>query len=116
MAADMFKKEENGDVKILTLMLSNFLHEDNQKLMQEFDLIILKGSKKIVLDLSETIYISSLILASLVYMQKLVKDSGGNLVFCNVKGRVKEILEMTNLDKVFDIAQTRNEAVALFKA
>ena len=43
-------------------------------------------------------------------MMKRAKESGGNLVFCNIRPRVKEIMTLTYLDKVFDIAETREEA------
>ena len=104
--------EKQDDITILNLALDNLVYEENADLMKSFDALFYGGHKKIILDFSKTAYVSSLILASLVYMQKRAKDGGGNLIFCQVKGRVKEILSMTNLDKVFDITNTKEEALA----
>ena len=111
MATEIYKMEKQGDVAIMTLILDDILHDENEKLMKSFDTLLNEGNKKIILDLSTTNYVSSLILASLVYMLKRAKDGGGNLVFCSVKNRVKEIMSVTNLDKVFDITETREEAL-----
>ena len=107
----MYKVEKQGDIAIMLLTLGSLTHADNDELMKGFDTLLNEGNKKIILDLSETAYISSLILASLVYMQKRAKDAGGNLIICNVKNRVQEIISMTNLDKIFDIVSDRQKAL-----
>ena len=115
MAKAQFQLEAVGDISVLTLALDNFLHEENEKLMASIDGLLNEGHKKIILDLSSTAYVSSLILASLVYIQKKAKETGGDLVFCEVKNRVLDVIKMTNLDKVFTIAPTRPEALNRFK-
>lgn len=111
MAQSMYRIENQEDITIVILTLEGFTHEDNDELMKAFDDLLNKGSKKIVLDLSETRYVSSLILASLVYMQKKVQETGGALVFCSIPERVNEILSMTNLDKIFNITPDRPQAL-----
>jgi len=114
MSTDLYKLEKLNDITIITLSLNNVMHEENETLMQSFDQLFKEGHKKIILDLSNTAYISSLILASFVYIQKKSKELGGNLVFCQVKNRVAEVLKMTNLDKVFEISTTKEEAIKKF--
>ena len=111
MSTSMFKTEKQNNVTIVILTLDSFTHEDNAELMKSFDAFLAEGHKKIVLDLSETQYVSSLILASFVYIQKKVQAAGGTLLFCSIPERVQEILSSTNLDKVFDIAADRQAAV-----
>ena len=115
MAKPFYQLESVEGVSVVTLAVDNFLHGDNEKFMSSFDGLLNEGHKKIILDLSTTVYVSSLILASLVYIQKKAKDSGGDLIFCEVKNRVLEIIQVTNLDKVFTIVPTRAEAMGRFK-
>jgi anti-anti-sigma factor len=103
--------EKLGDVAVMTFTVGVFHHENNDELMQAFDAVIDQGNKKIVVDMATTTYVSSLILASLVYVHKKAQDAGGNIVFCNVKDRVLEIVQMTNLDKVFGMADTKEDAI-----
>lgn len=112
MAEEAFKLQKEGDITTITLTFKNFIHDDNEAFMKAFEKVVDEGHSKIIMDASETFYMSSLILASMVYMLKKIQDKGGKLVMCNVKDRVKEVMAMTNLDKVFDIAGTKEEAVA----
>lgn len=111
MSEAIYQVEEQEGITIMTLTLNTLTHEDNRELMQAFDALLNAGNKKIILDLLNTKYISSLILASLVFMQKRAKDTGGNLLICNVQNQVKEIIEVTNLDKIFDIMTDRQAAI-----
>jgi anti-anti-sigma factor len=111
MATDLFKIDQQKDITVLTLTLDEFMHEDNEKMLKSFDEVFNKGRKRIVLDLSKATYVSSLILASLVYIQKRAQDGGGALALCGVQPRVKEIMAMTNLDKIFTMVKTPQEAV-----
>ncbi len=107
------KVEKLENAAILSLVFDNLLVEDNEKIKKTVNDLIDGGVKNIILDLSGSSYVSSLILASLVYMLKRTKDAGGNLVICSVTARVKEILSVTNLDKIFDIALDRPGAMKL---
>ncbi len=115
MPSDLFKVEMVSDICILTLTLGEFLHDENERFKAGFEEILAQGNKKIVLDLADTSYVSSLILASLVYIHQRAKTAGGDLIICNVKNRVQEILSVTNLDKVFSISKSREEAINAFR-
>src|SRR5262245_26871190 len=112
MAEDAFTLEKVDGITVLTLTFKNFIHDDNEAFMKAFEKVVDDGNTKIVMDASQTFYISSLILASMVYMLKKIQDKGGKLILCSVKDRVKEVMEMTNLHRVFEIADTKELAVA----
>ena len=115
MPEEMCKIEKQDDITIMSVTIDTVFHDENEQLMKYFDNVLNEGNKKIALDLSGTNYMSSVILASLVYMMKRAKEGGGNLIFCNIKPRVKEIMALTYLDKVFDIVETREEAINQLK-
>ncbi|MFH0732616.1 MAG: STAS domain-containing protein [Candidatus Omnitrophota bacterium] len=110
----IYKMSTEGNVAIVTLTFGNVTMNENEELKKAFSALLDGGAKNIVLDLSSTPFISSVSIASLVYMLKRAKDAGGNLVLCGMKDRVKEVLVMTNLDKVFDIFEDKKAAVASF--
>jgi anti-sigma B factor antagonist len=105
------KIEKEGGAAILNLVLDSILWEDSEELNKAFASLLNEGNKKIILDLSNTKYISSLILASFVVMLKRTKEAAGNLIICGLQGKAREIFSITNLDKVFDIAADRQEAI-----
>ncbi len=109
---DVIYKLENKDgIAIITLVVDSLARDDNIQLKKAFTTLLDQGSKNVILDLSKTFYVSSIVLASLVFMQKSAKEAGGNLVICGVSDKVKEILEMTNLDKILDIVADKQEAI-----
>jgi anti-anti-sigma factor len=108
---NLYKVEKQGSITIVNLVIGTILTDDNDVLKDGLTSLLDEGSRNIILDLSNTTYISSLVLASFVFIAKKVKEAGGNLVFCAANNKIKEILTVTNLDKVFDIAADRQEAV-----
>lgn len=114
MPEEIYRIERKDNIAIMVLLLDTFTYEDNEKVMKPFDDLLKEGISNIILDLSQTKYMSSLILASLLFMLKRTQEGGGNLILCNVKDRVKEIMAVTNLDKVFDITTTVEKAMNKF--
>lgn len=110
----IYKIEKKGDVVIMTLTLDNVIMDDNIELQKAFTELLDEGDKNIVLDLSRTNFMSSIVLASLVFMLKRSKEAGGNIVFCGIKDAVRRVLDMTNLDKIFDIFYDKEQAIAQF--
>ncbi len=111
----IYRVERDRDLIVLTLMLDNILMDENEELKDTFSGFIDEGAKKIVLDFSETAFISSIVLASMVFMLKRAKEAGGDLVLSGVKDKVAEVLKITNLDKVFEIFEDNKAAIDFLK-
>ena len=109
-----YKVEKEGEATILILTVDNITMYQNEELQNTFTKLLDEGAKNIVLDLTRTKFISSVVIASLVFMLKRTKEAGGNLLLCGVKGKVEEVLSITNLNKVFDIFDDRQKAVGQF--
>ena len=70
--------------------------------------------KKIVINLAEVSYIDSSGLATLVEMLKKIKSYGGKLRLSNLADKVKGLFEITKLEKIFEIYETAEQAIAGF--
>ncbi|MDB4349556.1 STAS domain-containing protein [Omnitrophica bacterium] len=114
MDGSFYKVHKEKDVTILTLTLGNITMQETEGLKRGFSALLKEGSKNIVLDFSGTTFISSVVLASLVFMLKQTKEAGGDLVICGAKGRVKDVIVMTNLHKVFNLFNDTQEAKSHF--
>lgn len=58
--------------------------------------LLIKPTKGIILDLNQVDYISSAGLGVLFTMKKFLKESGGDLLFSNVKPQIKRLFEIVN--------------------
>jgi anti-sigma B factor antagonist len=89
----------NHDV-IITLVGSMYV-EDAAVLREKLMTFIESGYKQFIIKLHEVEYIDSSGLGVLVAMQKKLLPKEGTVVLVGAKGVVKELFELTRLNKVF---------------
>jgi len=72
------------------------------------------GERKFVIDFTETGYIDSSGLGALVSISKKVREAGGDLRLAGLNDDLRTLFELTKLDTLFAIADTRDQALAAF--
>jgi anti-sigma B factor antagonist len=81
--------------------------ELKQKVLEELD----NGERKFVVDFEKTGYIDSSGLGVLVSLSKKVREQGGELRLANLNEDLKTLFELTKLDTLFHIADSREAAL-----
>ena len=74
-----------------------------------------QGRSRIVLDLEKVRFMDSAGLGELVAWKKRAVERGGDVRLLRPRDRVREVLELTALTRVFEIFETDAEAVAGFR-
>jgi anti-sigma B factor antagonist len=74
-----------------------------------------RGSSRVVLDLEKVRFIDSAGLGHLVGWKNRALQSGGDVRLLRPRDRVREVLELTALTRVFQIFEDEAEAVASFR-
>ena len=74
--------------------------------------VIEDGKKRVVVDLSEATFIDSTTLGVLVGGVKRLRPTGGSLALVCTDQNIQKIFEITGLDRVFPIHETREAALA----
>jgi anti-sigma B factor antagonist len=74
-----------------------------------------KGTKRVVLNLSEVNYIDSSGMGELVKTHTTIQNKGGQLKLASLNKRVHDLLEMTRLSAVFDVHKDEASAIKSFK-
>lgn len=70
----------------------------------------------VVFDLSDVNYFGSVFIALLLRCHKLVKTRGGEMVLCGATKMAMELLKVTNLDTLWAMYDTRDEALSALAA
>jgi anti-sigma B factor antagonist len=70
-----------------------------------------QGSKEVIVDFSDTTFIDSTTLGVLVGGVKRLRPNGGRLSLVCSDRNITKIFEITGLNKVFDIYESRDAAV-----
>src|SRR2546430_10182103 len=84
--------------------------ELKQKVLDELE----RGGRKFLIDFSQTGYIDSSGLGVLVSLSKKIREQGGELRLANLNDDLKTLFELTKLDTLFQIADTRDRALHSF--
>jgi anti-sigma B factor antagonist len=74
------------------------------------------GSRTIVINLQNVLAIDSAGVSELAFSHTTLAGRGGRLMICNLSQKLKDILIITRLNKVFDAYETEDEAIASAEA
>lgn len=108
------KKNPQDDVMVLELSGKIMGGPDFEKFKDEIANVLEGGHKKVILDLSGVPWINSTGLGILITGYHSVKAGDGQLKICSVKERVLSIFYISQLENIFDVFETREEAIASF--
>ena len=69
--------------------------------------------RNVVVDFHKTDYFGSTVLGLFVRLWKRVSSRNGRMVFCNLSEHEREILTIANLDELWPICDSREDAVTV---
>ena len=75
---------------------------------------VVGGSKRVVLDMSSAEYIDSAGLNLLLHLWREVKDSGGDIKLCGLQSRVRMLIQLVRMHRIFEVFNTTDEAMRAF--
>jgi anti-sigma B factor antagonist len=102
-----------GDVVVIEVegqLIVGNRQELKQKVLDETE----AGARKILVDFAGAGYIDSSGLGVLVSLAKRLRELGGDLRLANLNDDLQTLFELTKLDSLFQIADTRERALENF--
>ena len=109
-----FKRRQLDDVTIVDLRGRITLGEGSVTVRETVHDLLSKGLKRILLNLGEVNYIDSSGIGELVSAFTAAKKQGGELKLLNLTKKVHDLLQITKLSTVFDVADDETAAVRSF--
>ena len=105
----------NDPKGVLTISVDGQLIVANRQALKQAVLEALEGGEsKFVIDFDQTGYIDSSGLGVLVSVSKKIREAGGDLRLSGLNEDLRMLFELTKLDTLFRICETRTEAVDSF--
>lgn len=108
-----FTLKKQGDVVVVDVegqLIVGNRQELKQKVLDEVE----KGERKFLIDFAQTGYIDSSGLGVLVSLSKKIREHGGELRLADLNDDLQTLFELTKLDTLFQIADTRERALEGF--
>ncbi len=105
------KKENNVLIIALNGSLNNKQQAEN--LLEEIDFYFNEGVNSIILDLAEMEYMNSSGLGIFISILTQTRNRNGEVVVINIPKKINQLLVITKLNNVFNIAHNIEEAKQL---
>ncbi len=105
-----FEVKKQDDITVVDVegqLIVGNRQELKQKVLEELE----GGERKFVIDFSETGYIDSSGLGVLVSLSKKIREQGGELRLAGLNEDLRTLFELTKLDTLFKIEESREEAL-----
>jgi anti-anti-sigma factor len=121
MSAPYLQSSVEKGVLVLTLLRQQIEGEDLARGLKEEMLAVVSraGANKVVLDLKNARYVSSIAFWPLLALRRQLAEQGGQLIICGLSGAVYEVFTMTKmvsssgaLKAPFEVAPDAATAVA----
>lgn len=104
---------KHGDIVVIEVdgqLIVGNRQELKQKVLDEAD----AGARKVLVDFAKAGYIDSSGLGVLVSLAKRMRELGGDLRLANLNDDLQTLFELTKLDSLFQISDTRERALESF--
>jgi anti-anti-sigma factor len=114
MATGLFAVERLPDTLVVTPLadLGEFAYQGGEsEAGQVYGLLNDPSVKHLVMDLERTAYFGSSAVEFFVRLWTRLRTRNGSMAFCNLSPQEEEILKLTNLDSLWPICGSREEAL-----
>ncbi|MBI2678710.1 MAG: STAS domain-containing protein [Candidatus Koribacter versatilis] len=115
MAFGLKIRQESEGITVLELEGRILVSGSSQQLHTAVREQLAQGARKLVLHLAGVSYVDSSGVGEIVSAYSAARESGGELRLAAVTPKVRDLMMMTNLNRVFDLNQSEAEAIASFK-
>ncbi|HLZ13654.1 MAG TPA: STAS domain-containing protein [Candidatus Acidoferrum sp.] len=105
------KQETRGNVKVVGLC-GRLDANSSQAVEKQLQAFMDQGEERLVLDLTELTYISSLGLRVFIAVAKSVRNVNGKLALAGLNNHIYEIFKIARFTNIFSIYRSCEEAVA----
>ena len=105
--------EKVGDVAVVTLPGEELDASNTPEFKKEVE-SVLEANRKVVFDLGQLQFVDSSGCGAILSCLRHTNERGGDLKLCNVTKPVRALFELIRMHRIFEIHNSRDEAVEAF--
>jgi anti-sigma B factor antagonist len=108
--------EQDADVTIISILASRVPVEMSDSFEERVVQAVERLEQpKVLIDFADVSFISSAVLGKLIKLNGRVQDRGGQFRISALGDRIAEVFHITGLDRLFQIYDTRDDAIRAFE-
>lgn len=105
---------QSGKIGVIEVKGSLVGGEETDELRSAVADFVEQGNKKLIIDLSKVTYMNSTAIGVLVSAHTTYSRNKGQAKLCGINKNINNIFVITKLTMVFDVCDTRDDAVKAF--
>ena len=105
---------QSGKIGVIEVKGSLVGGEETDELRNAVADFVEQGNKKLIIDLSKVTYLNSTAIGILVQAHTTYAKNKGHVKLCGINKNINNIFVITKLTMVFDVADTRDDAIKGF--
>lgn len=105
---------QSGKIGVIEVKGSLVGGEETDELRSAVADFVEQGNKKLIIDLSKVTYLNSTAIGILVQAHTTYAKNKGHVKLCGINKNINNIFVITKLTMVFDVADTRDDAIKGF--
>lgn len=109
---DFIVNQDNGTAVVKT-NVERLNASNASELKAELVMLNKNNVNNIVIDMSKTKYCDSSGLSAILVANRLCKDTNGKFALCGLQTNVQKLIEIAQLDRVLNIADSEADALAI---
>ena len=106
--------EKVQDIDVIHFSFDEIDLNQREELKKELQVLLGEGGTKFVIDLSKVGFLSSLVIATIVFFAKEVRKNNGKIKLCGLSSEAFGVFQLTQLDKIFELYETEHDALECF--
>ena len=110
-----FEIEKINDLSIIRILFSELSMEEAEEFKSHLYSLITDKNEAFVINMAKCDFLPSIALGVFVGFNTKAREKSGKVSFCCLPEKIKRIFIITKLDKIFEIYETRIEAIEAFK-
>ncbi len=107
-------REKVGDVLIVAPQVENLDASNTKEFRRDIESLI-EPKGKVVLDLSKVTFVDSSGCGAILSYLRQLNTAGGDLKLCGISKPVRALFQLVRMHRIFDILNTREEAVKAYQ-
>jgi anti-sigma B factor antagonist len=104
----------NMEIAVLEVRGTIIGGDETDELKKEANNLLEQGNRKLIVDMSGVTYINSSGLGAMVSIHGSYAKADGRICLCGMGKSVKNVFVLTRLTSIFDVEDTKEEALARF--
>jgi anti-sigma B factor antagonist len=105
---------KSGEIGVIEVKGSLVGGEETDEVRSAVADFVEQGNKKLIIDLSKVTYLNSTAIGVLVSAHTTYARNKGHVKLCGINKNINNIFVITKLTMVFDVVETREDAVKGF--